>query len=86
MGLGAERDEARKLFERYTELGGNFFDTASTYTNGSSERLLGEFARTNRDKLVLATKYSTLRQPGDPNSGVPTARACWRRWKPVCGS
>src|SRR3954470_2391465 len=68
-GWGAERAEARKLFDRYTELGGNFFDTASTYTNGSSERLLGEFARTNRDKMVLATKYSTLRQPGDPNSG-----------------
>jgi aryl-alcohol dehydrogenase-like predicted oxidoreductase len=31
--------------------------------------LLGEFTRANRDELVLATKYSTLRQPGDPNSG-----------------
>lgn len=68
-GWGAERDEARKLFDRYTELGGNFFDTASTYTDGSSERMLGEFARGDRDKMVLATKYSTLRQPDDPNSG-----------------
>lgn len=68
-GWGAEREEARKLFDRYTELGGNFFDTASTYTNGSSERLLGEFARSDRERLVLATKYSTLRRPGDPNSG-----------------
>ncbi|MGW2841509.1 aldo/keto reductase [Streptomyces sp. NPDC001493] len=68
-GWGAEREEARKLFDRYTELGGNFFDTASTYTNGSSERLLGEFARDRREALVLATKYSTLRRPGDPNSG-----------------
>ncbi|MGW1464387.1 aldo/keto reductase [Streptomyces sp. NPDC002308] len=68
-GWGAEREEARKLFDRYTELGGNFFDTASTYTNGSSERLLGEFARDKREALVLATKYSTLRRPGDPNSG-----------------
>ncbi|MFF1445952.1 aldo/keto reductase [Streptomyces sp. NPDC058295] len=68
-GWGAEREEARKLFDRYTELGGNFFDTASTYTNGSSERLLGEFTRTNRSEMVLATKYSTLRRPGDPNSG-----------------
>ncbi|WP_460498731.1 aldo/keto reductase [Glycomyces tarimensis] len=68
-GWGAEREEARKLFNRYTELGGNFFDTASTYTNGTSERLLGEFTRGNRDKMVLATKYSTLRQADDPNSG-----------------
>ncbi|WP_328604069.1 aldo/keto reductase [Amycolatopsis sp. NBC_00345] len=68
-GWGAEQDDARKLFDRYLERGGNFIDTASTYTNGSSERLLGEFARDNRESLVLATKYSTLSRPGDPNSG-----------------
>ncbi|EMD26598.1 aldo/keto reductase [Amycolatopsis azurea] len=68
-GWGAERDEARKLFDLYVERGGNFVDTASTYTNGSSERLLGEFTRDNRESLVLATKYTTLRRPGDPNSG-----------------
>lgn len=68
-GWGAERDEARKLFDLYVERGGNFIDTASTYTNGSSERLLGEFTRTSRESLVLATKFSTLRRPGDPNSG-----------------
>ncbi|MFI0975985.1 aldo/keto reductase [Streptomyces sp. NPDC021093] len=70
-GWGAEQDEARKLFDRYVERGGNFIDTASTYTDGSSERLLGEFARDRRESLVLATKYSALRRPGDPNSGGP---------------
>ncbi|GHC77553.1 aldo/keto reductase [Streptomyces flavofungini] len=68
-GWGAERDEARKLFDLYTERGGNFIDTASTYTNGSSEHMLGEFTRDHRESLILATKYSTLRRPGDPNSG-----------------
>ncbi|MFD9882933.1 aldo/keto reductase [Streptomyces alboflavus] len=68
-GWGAEQDEARKLFDLYVERGGNFIDTASTYTDGSSERLLGEFAHGRRESLVLATKYSTLRRPGDPNSG-----------------
>ncbi|MEV7554269.1 aldo/keto reductase [Amycolatopsis sp. NPDC089917] len=68
-GWGAEQDEARKLFDTYVERGGNFIDTAGTYTNGSSERLLGEFTRENRESLVLATKYTTLRRPGDPNSG-----------------
>jgi aryl-alcohol dehydrogenase-like predicted oxidoreductase len=70
-GWGAEQDVARKLFDLYVERGGNFIDTASTYTNGSSERLLGEFAHDNRESLVLATKYTTLRRPGDPNSGGP---------------
>lgn len=68
-GWGAEQDDARELFDLYIERGGNFIDTANTYTNGSSERLLGEFTRDNRDSLVLATKYSTLARPGDPNSG-----------------
>ncbi|MEU1365072.1 aldo/keto reductase [Streptomyces sp. NPDC005803] len=70
-GWGAEQGEARKLFKLYVERGGNFIDTANTYTNGSSERLLGEFTRDNRESLVLATKYTTLRRPGDPNSGGP---------------
>ncbi|RDG31714.1 aldo/keto reductase [Streptomyces corynorhini] len=68
-GWGAGQDEARKLFDLYVERGGNFIDTANTYTDGSSERLLGEFARAGRESLVLATKYTTLRRPGDPNSG-----------------
>ncbi|GAA4523082.1 aldo/keto reductase [Amycolatopsis samaneae] len=68
-GWGAEQDDARKLFDSYVERGGNFVDTASTYTNGSAERMLGEFTRDRRESLVLATKYTTLRRPGDPNSG-----------------
>ncbi|MDR7275220.1 aldo/keto reductase [Catenuloplanes atrovinosus] len=65
-GWGAGKDDARRLFDRYVELGGNFIDTAVGY--GSSESLLGEFIRGRRESLVLATKYSTLRRPGDPNS------------------
>ncbi|ALG08770.1 aldo/keto reductase [Kibdelosporangium phytohabitans] len=68
-GWGAEQDEARKLFDAYVERGGNFIDTANTYSDGSSERLLGEFTRDDRESLVLATKYTALRRPGDPNSG-----------------
>ncbi|MFI5845023.1 aldo/keto reductase [Catenuloplanes sp. NPDC051500] len=68
-GWGAEQDEARKLFDLYVERGGNVIDTAVTYTNGTSERMIGEFAKGRRDGLVLATKYTTLRRPNDPNSG-----------------
>ncbi|GLY29112.1 aldo/keto reductase [Kineosporia sp. NBRC 101731] len=67
-GWGADRDDARKLFDLYVDRGGNFIDTAVTYTNGQSERLLGEFAASRRESLVLSTKYTTLRRPGDPNS------------------
>ncbi|MEV6719100.1 aldo/keto reductase [Lentzea sp. NPDC051208] len=66
-GWGSAPDDARRLFEIYVERGGNFIDTAASY--GGSEELLGELVHDRRESLVLATKYSTLRTPGDPNSG-----------------
>ncbi|MEZ0110105.1 aryl-alcohol dehydrogenase-like predicted oxidoreductase [Catenulispora sp. EB89] len=68
-GWGAEEDDARTLFDTYVERGGNFIDTAATYTGGTAERMVGAFARDRRESLVLATKYTTSRRPGDPNSG-----------------
>ncbi|NUS44933.1 MAG: aldo/keto reductase [Mycobacteriaceae bacterium] len=68
-GWGADKAEARRIFETYTARGGNFIDTASQYTNGTSEEWLGEFAAAERESLVLATKYSSARRLADPNSG-----------------
>ena len=68
-GWGADADESRRLFDAYVDRGGNFIDTASFYTNGSSERLVGAFAAGKRERLVLATKYTLPTRPGDPNSG-----------------
>ncbi len=68
-GWGADEAEARKLFDTYVDRGGNFLDTANNYTNGTSEVLLGKFARNRRDQLVIATKYTCWTRNGDPNSG-----------------
>ncbi|CAI1566876.1 aldo/keto reductase [Serratia quinivorans] len=68
-GWGAEQAEARRLFDVYVERGGNFIDTANRYTEGSSERFIGEFASGRRDRLVIATKYTLPTQPDNPNSG-----------------
>lgn len=68
-GWGADLKEARRIFDTYVDRGGNFIDTANQYTNGTSERFLGEFARERRDRLVIATKYTLTTRPGDPNSG-----------------
>lgn len=68
-GWGADKDEARRIFDAYVDRGGNFIDTANQYTGGTSERLLGEFAAGRRERLVLATKYTMATRPGDPNSG-----------------
>ena len=41
-GFGSEKDECEKMFQVYREAGGNFIDTANKYTNGTSEKVLGE--------------------------------------------
>src|SRR6202051_1541645 len=57
-GWGAAKDEARKIYDAYREAGGNFIDTANIYTNGSSEKIVGEFVAGHREEVVLATKYT----------------------------
>ena len=70
-GWGADETVARAMFHRYLEAGGNFIDTADGYTGGRSEEMLGRFLRDagNRDRVVLATKFTFNGFPGDPNAG-----------------
>lgn len=77
-GWGADRDETRKIFDAYTGRGGNFIDTANAYTNGTAEQMVGEFARSRRDRLVIATKYTMATRPGDPNSGGTSRKSMVR--------
>ena len=67
-GWGSTRDESREIYDAFLEAGGNFIDTANVYTNGTSERLLGEFMSGHRDRVVLATKYSNAAPGNDPNA------------------
>lgn len=68
-GWGAEEAEARRIFDAYTDRGGNVVDTAVNYTQGASERILGGFLRDRRERMVVATKYTMARDPGTVNSG-----------------
>jgi aryl-alcohol dehydrogenase-like predicted oxidoreductase len=68
-GWGADVGEARRIFDLYIDRGGNFVDTSVNYTDGASERILGEFIKDKRDRIVLATKFTMAREPGNPNSG-----------------
>lgn len=68
-GWGANETEARRIFELYVNRGGNFIDTAVNYTNGSSEEMLGALLKGRRDRIVLSTKFTMAREPGNPNSG-----------------
>ena len=67
-GWGAPPEECRKLFDAYAESGGNLIDTANTYTNGSSEEIVGQILEGQRDQFVLATKYTLTSRSDDPNA------------------
>jgi aryl-alcohol dehydrogenase-like predicted oxidoreductase len=66
-GWGASKEESRRQFDAFAELGGNFIDTANRYTEGTSERYVGEFVASDRDRFVVATKYTLFDRKGDPN-------------------
>lgn len=68
-GWGASINESRKMFNAFTDLGGNFIDTANSYTGGTSEKYVGELIASDRDRFVLATKFSLNMKKGDPNAG-----------------
>jgi aryl-alcohol dehydrogenase-like predicted oxidoreductase len=67
---------ARPFIRRAIELGINFFDTANSYSAGTSEeivgRALGDFAR--RDEVVVATKVFFPWREG-PNGGGLSRKA-----------
>lgn len=68
-GWGASKEECHKIFNAYVDAGGNFIDTANKYTEGTSEKYIGEFISSDRDRFVLATKYTSNTRRGDPNAG-----------------
>jgi aryl-alcohol dehydrogenase-like predicted oxidoreductase len=67
--VGATKEESREIFEAFVEAGGNFIDTANMYANGMSERLVGEFTQHERERFVIATKYTLSQRATDPNGG-----------------
>ncbi|MEV7040543.1 aldo/keto reductase [Amycolatopsis sp. NPDC051061] len=68
---GKTEDEARPIFRKYLDEGGNFLDTADFYTAGESETIVGRLIAEAkvRDRVVLTTKFTNSVDPGDPNAG-----------------
>src|SRR5881397_2369861 len=61
-------DAARRQIDICREAGVNLFDTADVYSNGLSERILGEALGPNRDEVLIATKVRGEMGSG-PNDG-----------------
>ncbi|MFW9990842.1 MAG: aldo/keto reductase [Candidatus Odinarchaeota archaeon] len=70
-GWGADKEASKQILNTFTEAGGNFIDTSCNYTDGESESFIGEFIKGDRDRYVIATKYTLhdYRYKNDPNAG-----------------
>jgi aryl-alcohol dehydrogenase-like predicted oxidoreductase len=55
-GVTSPDEEARRVLDRAIDAGIDFIDTANMYSEGNSERLLGEWLGARRQSLILATK------------------------------
>ena len=71
MMLGERTDNAAavRILCSAREAGVNFIDTADTYGEGESERIIGKFVAKERDRWVIATKFASRLVADDPNSG-----------------
>lgn len=68
-GWTAESAASEAILNRYADFGGNFIDTADSYSGGRSEHIIGRWMsrRRNRDDMVVATKIG--RHPDSPGLG-----------------
>ena len=64
---GANKEESKKVFDAFANAGGNFIDTANRYTEGTSEKFVGDFIASDRDHFVVGTKYTLFTRKDDPN-------------------
>ena len=56
MGDKTPVEESHRMLDRFLEAGGNFLDTADTYSDGGSEETLAPWLADRREEVVLATK------------------------------
>jgi aryl-alcohol dehydrogenase-like predicted oxidoreductase len=67
-----DEEQSRPFLKRAVELGINFFDTANSYSDGTSEEIVGRALRdfAKRDEIVIATKVFFAPREGPNLSGL----------------
>ena len=78
LGWGASVQESNAILAAYLERGGNSIDTANIYTNGHSEKIIGDYFASRpglRERVVIGTKFFGNLYAQDPNGGGPSRKA-----------
>ncbi|MGC8661512.1 MAG: aldo/keto reductase [Nitrososphaeria archaeon] len=70
----APRELSQKIIRKAIDLGINFIDTADVYSNGESERIIGDSISGYRDELVIATKVGLEFGKGVNSTGLSRKR------------
>ena len=65
-----DEDESIATLHRAIELGINFFDTSDVYGPHTNEMLVGKVLGPYRDKVIIATKFGIVREPGGLRRGI----------------
>lgn len=75
-GFTADEQSSFAVLDAYVDGGGNFIDTADTYSTGESESILGRWmsTRKNRAQVIIATKL------GSTMSTAPNMQGLSRRY------
>ncbi|MFP4364510.1 MAG: aldo/keto reductase, partial [Spirochaetia bacterium] len=70
-GRETPKDESLSMMDYFKEQGGNFIDTANVYSQGLSEKIVGEWlGKQDRDDFVVATKVRFPMGDGPNKSGL----------------
>jgi hypothetical protein len=70
-GGASDEETSFRILDEFADRGGSFIDTASSYTEGRSEAVLGRWlTRHDRDDFVIATKLMGRWTDGPANTGL----------------
>lgn len=83
MWIGADDDESVRSLHSAVAAGVNFIDTALSYGEGRSERLVGQVVRESGERVYVATKDPPIEWPED-RPGMLAADAFTADWIVEC--
>jgi len=73
-GSRTDEAEAQRIVEEAREAGVNFIDTADSYNNGETERIVGRLIKQHRDQWIVASKVGNAMGPGPNQDGLGRRR------------